>query len=80
MLSDTPRFRRFSGIDMIGVRISGETMILNFRHLLEESKIAQQILESLSMKGAMVEDGVILHATTINRTTRPVQPGTKWRA
>jgi len=70
MLIDTPCFRRFAGIDMIEGRIPDETTILNFRHLLEEHQIAEQILErvnqSLSEKGVMLKEGTILDATIIN--------------
>lgn len=69
MLIDTPCFRRFAGIDMIEDRIPDETTILNFRHLLEEHRIAEQILEGvnqmLSEKGVMLREGTILDATII---------------
>ena len=70
MLIDTPCFRRFAGIDMVEDRIPDETTILNFRHLLEENRIAEQILEtvnqSLRDKGVMLKEGTILDATIIN--------------
>jgi IS5 family transposase len=71
MLIDTaPCFRRFAGIDMIEGRIPDETTILNFRRLLEEHQIAEQIFESvnqsLSEKGVMLKAGTILDATIIN--------------
>jgi IS5 family transposase len=51
-------------------RIPDETTILNFRHLLEEHRIAEQILEGvnqmLSERGVMVREGTILDATIIN--------------
>jgi IS5 family transposase len=57
MLIDTPCFRRFAGIETMEGRIPDETTILNFRHLLEEHRIAEQILEGvnqmLSERGAM---------------------------
>ena len=69
MLIDTPCFRRFAGIDMIEDRIPDETTILNFRHLLEEHRIAEKLLEGvsqmLSEKGAMLREGTILDATII---------------
>jgi IS5 family transposase len=69
MLIDTPCFRRFAGIVMIEDRIPDETTILNFRHLLEEHRIAEQILEGvnqmLSEKGVMLREGTILDATII---------------
>ena len=70
MLIDTPCFRRFAGIDMVEDRIPDETTILNFRHLLEENRIAEQILEtvnqSLREKGVILKEGTILDATIIN--------------
>jgi IS5 family transposase len=70
MLIDIPCFRRFAGIDMVEDRIPDETTILNFRHLLEENRIAEQILEtvnqSLREKGVMLKEGTILDATIIN--------------
>jgi IS5 family transposase len=44
MLIDTPCFRRFAGTEPMEGRISEETTILNFRHLLEEHRIAEQNL------------------------------------
>jgi IS5 family transposase len=70
MLIDTPCFRRFAGIETMEGRIPDETTILNFRHLLEEHRIAEQILEGvnqmLSERGAMLREGTILDATIIN--------------
>jgi len=70
MLIDTPCFRRFARIDMIEGRIPDETTILNFRHLLEEHQIAEQIFENvnqnLTEKGVMLKEGTILDATIIN--------------
>ena len=48
MLIDTPCFRRFAGIETMEGRIPDETTILNFRHLLEEHRIAEQILEGVN--------------------------------
>jgi IS5 family transposase len=54
---------------MIEVRIPDETTILNFRYLLEEHCIAEQILKGvnlmLSDKGVMLREGTILDATII---------------
>jgi IS5 family transposase len=64
MLIDTPCFRRFAGIETMEGRIPDETTILNFRHLLDEHRIAEQILEGvnqmLSERGAMLREGTIL--------------------
>lgn len=48
MLIDTPCFRHFAGIDLIDSRVPDETTILNFRHLLEEHQIAEQVLEHVN--------------------------------
>jgi IS5 family transposase len=73
MLIDTPCFRRFAGIETMEGRIPDETTILNFRHLLEEHRIAEQILDGvnqmLSERGAMLKEGTILDATIINATS-----------
>jgi IS5 family transposase len=70
MLIDTPCFRCYGGIETMEGRIPDETMILNFRHLLEEHRIAEQILEGvnqmLSERGAMLREGTIHDATIIN--------------
>ena len=70
MLIDTPCFRRCAGIDMIEDRIPDETTILKLRHLLEEHKIAEQILESVNQslieKGVMLKEDTIPDATFIN--------------
>ena len=69
-LIDTPCFIRFAGIETMGGRIPDQTRILNFRHLLEEHRIAEQILEGvnqmLSERGVMLREGTILDATIIN--------------
>jgi IS5 family transposase len=75
MLIDTPCFRRFAGIESMEGRIPDETMILNCRHLLEEHRIAEQILEGakqmLSEKGVIPRGGTILDATIINAPAPP---------
>ena len=48
MLIDIPCFRRFAGIETMEGRIPDETTFLNFRHLLEEHRIAEQILEGVN--------------------------------
>ena len=70
MLIDTPCFRRFAGIDRVSERIPDETTILNFRHLLEEHGIGEQIFEAvkqtLKEQGALLQEGTILDATIIH--------------
>jgi hypothetical protein len=71
MLIDTPCFHRFVGCDMIDDRIPDETTILNFRHLLEEHTIAEQILESVNQ--SLSEKGVMLiESVTWTPETEPV--------
>ncbi|WP_231597186.1 hypothetical protein [Synechococcus sp. CBW1004] len=43
---------------MVEDRIPDETTILNFRHLLEENRIAEQILETVNQ--SLREKGVML--------------------
>ncbi len=86
MLIDTPCFRRFAGIDMVEDRIPDESTILNFRHLLEEHSIAEQILESVNQvltdKGVMLREGMILDATIINAPSSTITEagGRAWRS
>ncbi|MFN9692722.1 MAG: transposase [Synechococcaceae cyanobacterium] len=72
-----PCFRRFAGIETMQGRIPDETTILNFRHLLEEHRIAEQILEGvnqmLSKRGVMLREGtptvrkVVTSVRTVNQ-------------
>jgi len=70
MLIDTPCFRRFAGIGAMDGRIPDETTILNFRHLLEKHRIAEQIFKAvkqiLSERGTMLREGTFLDATIIS--------------
>jgi len=40
-LTEVPTMRRFAGIDLISDRISDETTILSFRHLLEKHGLGE---------------------------------------
>ena len=64
MLIDTPCFHRFGGIEPMEGRIPNEATILNFRHLLEEHRIAEQILEGVNQilrgKEVKLRQGTIL--------------------
>ena len=70
MWIDTPCFRRLAGIETMEGRIPDETTILYFRHLLEEHRIAEQILEGVNQmlqeKGVMLREGTIFAATIIH--------------
>ncbi len=75
-------------------RIPDETTILNhscgegfaYQHLLEEHRIAEQILEGvnqmLSERGVMLREGTILDATIINApsSTLTEAAGRAWRS
>ncbi|MGB5239907.1 MAG: transposase [Prochlorococcaceae cyanobacterium] len=58
MLIGTPCFRRCAGVETIEGMIPDETTILIFRHLLEEHRVAEQILKGvnqiLSDRGAIL--------------------------
>jgi IS5 family transposase len=58
VLIDTPCFRQFYSIDMVEARIPDEIQILNFRHLLEEHRITERILETVNQ--SLREKGVML--------------------
>ena len=42
-LIEVPTMRRVAGIDLISDRISDETTILSFRHLLEKHELGEQM-------------------------------------
>ena len=39
--------RRLAGIDLISERITDETTILTFRHLLEKHELAEQVFQAM---------------------------------
>ena len=55
---------------MLAEGVPDETTILNFRHLLEEHGIGEQIFEAvkqtLKEQGALLQEGTILDATIIH--------------
>ena len=67
-LHDVPLYREFSGLTW-QERLPDETTILRFRRLLEEHKLAPQILvlinELLGAKGLLLRAGTVVDATTI---------------
>jgi IS5 family transposase len=67
-LYDTPCMRRFARLSLTEA-IPDETTILNFRHLLEENDLAEDILKQvnalLARKGLMLKQGSIVDATII---------------
>ena len=67
-LHDMALFREFAGLDW-DTRLPDETTILRFRRLLEEHKLAPQILavvnELMSAKGLLLRYGTVVDATLI---------------
>ena len=67
-LHDMPLFREFAGLNW-DTAVPDETTILRFRRLLEEHKLAPQILvlinELLSAKGLLLRAGTVVDATLI---------------
>jgi transposase, IS5 family len=67
-LHDVPLFREFAGLGW-DTRLPDESTILRFRHLLEEHKLAEQMLatvnELLRDKGLMLKAGTVVDATLI---------------
>jgi transposase, IS5 family len=67
-LHDVPLFREFAALDCAS-RLPDESTILRFRHLLEDKKLAPQILravnELLQAKGLMLKAGTVVDATLI---------------
>ena len=71
-LHDTPMFRNFAQLDWTQ-RLPDETTILRFRHLLEEHKLADQMLsvvnDMLGAKGLLLRAGTVVDATLIAAPT-----------
>ena len=67
-LHDVPLFREFAGLNY-ETRLPDESTILRFRHLLEEHKLAPQILQTvndmLHAKGLLLKVGTVVDATLI---------------
>jgi transposase, IS5 family len=67
-LHDVPLFREFAGLNY-EMRLPDESTILRFRHLLEEHKLAEQMLqtvnEMLQAKGLLLKAGTVVDATLI---------------
>jgi IS5 family transposase len=68
-LHDVPLFREFAGLGGWDDRLPDESTILRFRRLLEEHKLAPQILQTinelLSHKGLLLRAGTVVDATLI---------------
>ena len=67
-LHDVPLFREFAALNY-ETRLPDESTILRFRHLLEENKLAAQILQTvnelLQAKGLLLKAGTVVDATLI---------------
>jgi IS5 family transposase len=68
-LHDMPLFRDFAGLGGWADRLPDETTILRFRHLLEQKKLAPQMLATvnqlLERKGLLLRAGTVVDATLI---------------
>lgn len=68
-LHDVPLFRDFAGLGGWDDRLPDESTILRFRHLLEEHKLAPEILKTinalLQAKGLLLRAGTVVDATLI---------------
>ncbi len=68
-LHDVPLFRDFAGLGGWDDRLPDESTILRFRHLLEEHKLASEILKTinalLQAKGLLLRAGTVVDATLI---------------
>jgi len=72
-LYDMQSMRQFAGLSLARDGIPDETIILNFRHLLEENKLAERFLEEintmLAERGLLLKQGTIIDATFIEAPT-----------
>ena len=68
-LHDVPMYREFASLGWT-TRLPDESTILRFRHLLEEHKLAAQMLavinDMLATKGLMLRTGTVVDATLIS--------------
>ena len=69
-LHDVALLREFAGLDNWSTRLPDESTILRFRHLLEQHKLAAQMLvvinDMLATKGLMLRTGTVVDATLIS--------------
>ena len=62
VLHDIPFYRNLCGPNAAQSRLSSESTILKFRHLLEEHKLAKQILQTINAK--LANQSLLLNART----------------
>ncbi|MFO0350473.1 MAG: IS5 family transposase [Alphaproteobacteria bacterium] len=71
-LYDMPALRQFAGLTSLDA-VPDETTILNFRHLIEEYELAQEIfgcvVRLLRRRGLMLKEGTMVDATIIDAPT-----------
>jgi IS5 family transposase len=71
-LYDMPALRQFAGLSSLDA-VPDETTILNFRHLIEEYELAQEIfgcvVRLLRRRGLMLKEGTMVDATIIDAPT-----------
>ena len=69
-LYDSPTLCQFAGVDLGAEPVPDETTVCNFRHLLEEHSLGEQILGTVNLhlqsKGVRITTGTIVDATLIH--------------
>jgi len=69
-LYDSATLRQFAGIDLGAEPVPDETTVCNFRHLLEENHLGEEILGRVNLhlqaKGVRITTGTIVDATLIH--------------
>lgn len=77
-LYEIQSIRRFVGVDLSHEQAPDATTLLRFRHLLEEHKLTQQILETINSE--LAEKGLMMrHGTMVDATIIEAPPSTKNR-
>jgi IS5 family transposase len=66
-LHDIPLYRGFAHLDAGITRLPDESIILSFRHLLEEHGLGQQILVAVNAK--LIDRGLMLKTVTVMDAT-----------
>ena len=67
---DSYTFRKFMGINFLEEQVPDATTLLHFRHMMEESKIGEQLFRAINYviehSGYLMRGGTIVDATIIN--------------
>lgn len=81
-LYDMQSIRQFADLSLTRCGIPDETTILNFRHLLEEYKLANRFFEEINAMlaecGVLLKQGTIVDATFIEAPTSTKNANGKW--